>query len=510
MRLSGAALVCDEGFHWSQQEVGDMKTVSRVSERKMLIGGRWVASSGGESFESMNPATGQPVALIPKGNRRDAEAAVAAANDAKRIVAQTPVFDRSSLCHEVADRMLARAKNLARELSEEQGKPYEEAVAEVQTGARFFRDYAETVTRMETDVIPSPDPNKRVITIRQPHGVVAVITPWNYPIGIPSYYLASAIAGGNAIVWKPAPTTSAIAARLAQCVLDAGVPEGALNLVYGDAEVGDEIVSNPGTHAIGFTGSSAVGRHVAQRAGPKPLLLELGGNGPVIILDDADTERAVKGTTFGCFSNAGQICQSSERILVHEKLHDAIVEGLVEEARTVRLGNPLEDGTTMGPLNNEGVAHKVDLHVADAVGRGAAVLTGGRRAHGFPTPLFYEPTVIDHVTPEALLNEEETFGPVAPVMSIADVDEAIAVANRCSLGLLCSVYTRNLRRAFFCAESLECGVVNVNETPAYWDGRTPFGGYSGKSSGVGRLGGKATLLAMTQNKSIVMDISTTE
>jgi acyl-CoA reductase-like NAD-dependent aldehyde dehydrogenase len=291
-----------------------------------------------------------------------------------------------------------------------------------------------------------------------------------------------------------------------ECLLEAGIPGGSVNLLFGGAEVGDEMVANPGTHAVGLTGSSAVGNAVAQRAGAKPTLLELGGNGPTIILDDADLERAIEGAAFGCYFNAGQICQSSERILTHDRIHDAVLEGLVETARKIKLGHPLDETTTMGPLNNEGVAKKMDEHLADAVEKGATVLAGGQRAEGFPTALYYEPTVVDGVTADSLFNHEETFGPVAPVISTGDVDEAISIANSCGLGLCCSIYTSSLSKAFYCAERLECGVVNVNESAAYWDGRTPFGGYSGKGSGVGRLGGKETILSMTQLKSMVMDV----
>jgi succinate-semialdehyde dehydrogenase/glutarate-semialdehyde dehydrogenase len=279
-----------------------------------------------------------------------------------------------------------------------------------------------------------------------------------------------------------------------------------VNLVFGGGGVGEELVSNSGTHAVGFTGSSAVGSLVARSAGAKPLLLELGGNGPTIILDDADLDLAIEGTAFGCFSNAGQICQSSERILVQPKVHDAVLEGLVRKAESIRLGHPLDEETTMGPLNNEGVASKTDEHLDDARERGAVVVSGGSRAEAFPTSLYYSPTVIDRVPVESLFNREETFGPVAPVISVRDVDEALEVANACTLGLCGSVYTSSLRKAFYCAERLECGVVNVNETAAYWDGRTPFGGYSGKGSGVGRLGGMATIHSLTQLKSIVLDV----
>jgi acyl-CoA reductase-like NAD-dependent aldehyde dehydrogenase len=483
-----------------------MTSETKAGRLSMYIGGEWIDSASGETFDRISPVTGEVLASLPRANREDAQAAIDAANRARSHMASMPVFERAALCHAIADVLESKRKSMGEELSLEQGKPYREACDEILFAAELYRDAAENIKRLETSIVPSVDPNKRILTIRQPHGVVAIITPWNFPVGIPSEYLSAALAAGNTVVWKPAPTSSIIAIRMVECFLEAGVPEGSVNLLFGEAEVGDEMVANPDTHAVGLTGSAAVGNAVAQRAGAKPLLLELGGNGPTIILDDADLERAIEGTAFGCYHNAGQICQSSERILTHKKVHDAILEGLVEKTRSIRLGHPLDETTTMGPLNNEGVAKKMDEHLADAVQKGATVVTGGRRAEGFPTALYYEPTVVDGVPPESLLNHEETFGPVAPIISTEDLDEAIAVANSCGLGLCCSVYTSNVSKAFYCAEQLECGVVNVNESAAYWDGRIPFGGYSGKGSGVGRLGGKETILSMTQLKSMVMDV----
>ena len=484
----------------------DVTSETKADRHLMYIGGEWIDSVAGETLERISPVTGEVLASLPKANREDAQAAIDAANRARSHIASMPVFKRAALCHAIADVLESKHKSMGEELSLEQGKPYREACDEILFAAELYRDAAENIKRLETSVVPSVDPNKRILTIRQPHGVVAIITPWNFPVGIPSEYLSAALAAGNTVVWKPAPTSSIIAIRMVECFIEAGVPEGSVNLLFGDAEVGDEMVANPDTHAVGLTGSSAVGNAVAQRAGAKPLLLELGGNGPTIILDDADLERAIEGTAFGCYHNAGQICQSSERILTHNKIHDAVLEGLVEKARAIKLGHPLDETTTMGPLNNEGVAKKMDEHLAEAAQKGATVVTGGRRAEGFPTALYYEPTVVDGVPPESLLNHEETFGPVAPIISTEDLDEAIAVANSCGLGLCCSVYTSNVSKAFYCAEQLECGVVNVNESAAYWDGRIPFGGYSGKGSGVGRLGGKETILSMTQLKSMVMDV----
>jgi acyl-CoA reductase-like NAD-dependent aldehyde dehydrogenase len=474
---------------------------------RMHIGGRWVDAAGGATFESTSPATGELLGVLAEAGVEDARAAVAAAGRAAERLAGLSTFDRAQLCHGVADAIERRRDGLARLLSLEQGKPYAEAFGEVGFAAELFRNAGEDVKRLETGIIPSADPRKRILTIRQPHGVVAVITPWNYPVGIPSQYLSASLAVGNAVVWKPAPTTSLVAAQLLECLLEAGVPEGGFNLVFGGAEVGEEMVSNPGVHAVGFTGSAIVGAAVARQAGPKPLLLELGGNGPTIILDDADVELAVEGAAWGAFSNAGQICQSSERILVDSRVREAVVEGLVRKAGAIRLGHPLEEGMTMGPLNNEGVAAKVDEHLADAVEKGAVIVAGGGcRVGGFPTRLYYEPHVLDQVPLNSLLNADETFGPVAPVISVDDLDEALAIANANRFGLACSIYTSNLSRAFRVAERLQCGVVNVNESAAYWDGRTPFGGYSGKASGVGRLGGVAVIEAMTQLKSIVMHV----
>src|SRR6266540_1104154 len=247
---------------------------------QMYIDGRWVDAGGSATFESTSPATGEVLGVLTEAGAEDARVAVAAAGRAAVRLAGLSISDRTRLCHGVADAIERRREELARLLSLEQGKPYAEALGEVGFAAELFRNAGEDVRRLETRIIPSADPGKRILTIRQPHGVVAVITPWNYPVGIPSQYLSASLAVGNAVVWKPAPTTSLVAARLLECLLEAGVPEDGFNLVFGGAEVGEEMVSNPGVHAVGFTGSAAVGAAVARQAGAKPLLLELGGNGP--------------------------------------------------------------------------------------------------------------------------------------------------------------------------------------------------------------------------------------
>jgi len=473
---------------------------------QLFIGGKWVDALDGKTFQQVSPATGDVLGFVAEASREDARSAITAASKARRYMAGLTVFERAGLCERIADEIVSSRPLLAPELSIEQGKPLHEARDEINFAAQLFRDAAEYISKLETSVLPSAA-GKRIFTLRQPHGVVGVLTPWNYPIGIPSEYLSASLAAGNVVVWKPAPTTSMIAARLLECLLKAGLPEGAVNLLHGGSEPGEEIVVNPGTQAVGFTGSTLTGTLIAKHAGAKPLLLELGGNGPTIILDDANLEAAISGTAIGCFTNAGQICQSSERILLTEHVHDQVMDGLVASASRVKLGHPLHDGTTMGPLNNQGVATKMDSHIRDAVDHGAVVVFGGSRAAGRPTDLYYQPTIVDRVSRDSLANREETFGPIAPLIVVRDIDDAIAVANSCTLGLCASVYTSDMNAAFRCAEGLECGVVNVNESAAYWDGRTPFGGWSGKGSGVGRLGGLESIRFMTQIKSVVLDIN---
>lgn len=474
----------------------------------MHVDGRWVASGSGRTMPVISPVTGEEIATVPKGDRADVGRAVEAARRAQRGFARLTAFERARLCHAVADAVAARREALARHLTLEQGKPYHaEALGEVDTTAEMFRIAAEDVTRLDSAVIPSRDAAKRIITIRQPRGVYGVITPWNFPLAIPAEYLSAGLAAGNAIVWAPAPTTAGCAVRLMECIVEAGLPPGVVNLVTGDgAEVGDEVAGHPGIDAVGFTGSSATGFLVSRRAAGKPQLLELGGNSPTIVLADADVAEAARRAGRGAFRNAGQICDSTERILVHRRVHDDFLDALLAAAGEFRLGDPRRPEVTLGPLNNERPAQLMDRHLEDARAKGARILTGGHREDGFPTALYYPATVVDGVQPAMLLNLEETFGPVAPVLTIEDDDEAVAVANSAPSGLVAALFTRDLGRAFRIAERLAAGIVNINESTAYWQPHTPFGGYSGKASGVGRLGGRYTLQEMSQIKTLVIDV----
>jgi len=403
--------------------------------------------------------------------------------------------------------MLRRRGELARDLAREQGKPLAEATVEVTVATEMFKDAAEDIKRLSGEVLPSMDSNRRIQVFREPIGVVVVITPWNFPMTIPSEYLSACLAVGNTVVWKPASYTPLSAQHVAECYLDAGVPAGVLNLVMGHGPtIGLDLVSHPAIAGIGLTGSSATGEAVARLAGTRRLLLELGGNGPAIVAEDADLDRAIPRIVRGCFANAGQICDSTERILVHRKLHAALLDGVVEGARQIRLDASLSEGATMGPLNNEETAAKVDKHLDDARSRGARILLGGRRAPDRPTQLYFEPTVLSGVRPDMLLNQEETFGPVAPILTFDTDEEAIEIANAPDSGLVAGVFTRDISRADLYIRSLEAGIVNVNESPTYWEPHTPFGGYAGKRSGLGRLGGKYTIQELSQMKTAVVDV----
>jgi len=478
------------------------------SLRKMFVNGDWVDSESGRHFDAISPATGAVIAQVPEGTRADARLAVEAAHGATAALAGLKGFERSRRLHRIADAIQRRREDLARILTLDQGKPLmAEAYGEVDEAAEYFRIAAEDLKRLEGSVLPSASPSKLVFTRRVPRGVYAVITPWNWPLTMATELIAPALAGGNTVVWTPASSTSVISVALMECIAEADLPPGAVNLVTGPgAEVGDEVAGHPLVDGVGFVGSTATGGSVARRAAGKHVMLELGGNGPMIVFGDAKIEHAIEGAIVGCYLCAGQSCTAGERILVEESAHDAFVAGLEQAAKKLRLGDPFAADTTLGPLNNEGVATKMDDHIADAVGSGAKVVLGGKRAEGFPTRLYYEATILDDVKPDMLVSREETFGPIAPVIKFRGEAEALAIANDSPYGLLGAVYTRDLSRALRMADKLETGWVNINESSNYWEAHLPFGGRAGKRSGIGRVGGHFALEQMTDLKTVVIEI----
>ena len=475
--------------------------------QQMYVGGEWRASLSGETFESISPATGELIGTVPQGNRSDAQAAIDAARAAADGWARLTAFERAAKMHAVGDIIESRRDELARTLTLDQGKPLAaEAFDEVHELVEYWRMAAEDAKRLGGELPNSFSPGKRVLLARRPRGVVGVISPWNWPYTMPAELVAPALACGNAVVWTPAPSTAVCAVALAQCIADADLPPGVFNLVTGPGSVvGDEIARNPGTDGIAFIGSTATGRLVGRAAAGKATLLEMGGNGPVVLLEDGDVDAAVAATLTACFLCAGQSCTAGERILVHRAVYDQYVEGLARAVNErIVLGDPFDERTTMGPLNNEPVASKMDEHVGDALARGARVLSGGARGEGFPTDLYWQPTVLAGVPGDARVAVEETFGPVAPVVAIDSLQEAIDAANASPYGLLAAIFTADLARGLEFADRVRTGWVNINESSNYWEAHLPFGGRSGSDSGIGKVGGSHVMSSFTELQTIVI------
>jgi acyl-CoA reductase-like NAD-dependent aldehyde dehydrogenase len=474
---------------------------------RMFVGGEWRDALSGASERATSPSTGEDLGAVAWGDRDDARAAIDAAVAAFAGWAAETAFARAAALHRVADVCERRREELAHALTLDQGKPlHAEAYDEVDELIVMWRAAAEDGVRLEGSIPPSSAPGKRVLLMRRPLGPVAVVTPWNWPYTMPAEIVAPALAVGNTVVWTCAPSTAVCSGLLAECVAEADLPPGVFNLVLGPGPVvGDEIVANPGTVAVGFIGSTATGRRIAERAAGKRLLLEMGGNGPLVVLDGADVSAAAAAAVSACFLCAGQSCTAGERLLVQEPVRDEFVERLagVVEAE-VRLGDPFAAETTMGPLNNDAVAGKMDEHVGDAVARGARVVAGGERSSDFPTNLYWTATILDGVDEDSQAAREETFGPIAPVVPITSLEHAIALTNASPYGLLAAVFTGDVMDGLRFADQVRTGLVNINETTNYWENHLPFGGRAGSDSGIGRIGGRHALEQLTELQTIVI------
>jgi acyl-CoA reductase-like NAD-dependent aldehyde dehydrogenase len=478
-----------------------------VRTLRNFVGGDWVEASGESFREIVSPVTGEKLADAPNASEEDIRRAARAAREAQPKWAALSAWDRAAVCHAIADLIEERKEEFARELSLEQGKPYlAEAIPDIEETAENFRIAAEDVKRMESAVIPSQDVNKRIITFRKPNGVYAAITPWNFPTLIPVELIAPGIAAGNTIVMKPSEWTPIAMANFMQIMADAGLPEGVVNVVYGDGKVGERLIQDENVDCVGFVGSHTTAEKIVRAAGLKRSLIEASGNGPVIVCADADLDAAAKGAVFGGFFCAGQVCCATERVLVDKCVHDDFLAAVVSEAKGWTLGDPFDDDTLVGPMNNEPTAAKMDSHLEDALEKGAEIVLGGGRASDRPTDLYYQPTVVDGVGVDTLINRDETFGPIVPVITVGSDEEALAVANDSYLGLQAAVYTKSLKRAFRYLDNLQVGNVVVNDSTDYWEAHEPFGGAAGTRTGWGRIGGRYTMLDMTDLRTVVLDV----
>ncbi|MDT7834784.1 NAD-dependent succinate-semialdehyde dehydrogenase [Aquabacterium sp. OR-4] len=455
-----------------------------------LIAGEWV--SGNSRFDVTDPATGLKLADVANLGPVECHDAIMAAERAWPAWRAKTAKERAAILMKWFVLLQQHADDLARIMTAEQGKPLAEARGEVGYGASFLEWFAEEARRVYGETIPTTDNNKRYIVVKQPIGVCAAITPWNFPIAMITRKVAPALAAGCPVIIKPAEQTPLSALAVAELAQRAGMPAGVLNILTADSaqsiEVGKVLCSSGVVRHLSFTGSTEVGRILAAQCAPtiKKLSLELGGNAPFIVFDDADLDSAVEGAMISKYRNAGQTCVCANRLYVQDKVYDAFVEKLAAKAAAIQVGNGFEAGVSQGPLIDDQAVAKVESHVADAVAKGARVVVGGERAPGLGER-FYTPTVLADVTPEMLCSREETFGPVAPVFRFSTEAEVIERANATEFGLASYFYSRDMGRIFRVGEALEYGMVGIN-TGLISTAEVPFGGV--KQSGLGREGAR--------------------
>jgi succinate-semialdehyde dehydrogenase/glutarate-semialdehyde dehydrogenase len=466
-----------------------------------LINGAWVrgpqngtdspGSTGAPRFDVHDPATGQKLADVANLGARDAEDAIAAANAAWPTWRAKTAKERSTILRQWFDLLTAHQDDLARILTAEQGKPYAEAKGEIAYGASFVEWFAEDAKRVNGETLPPFDSNRRLMVIRQPIGVCAAITPWNFPLAMITRKVAPALAAGCTVVIKPAELTPLTALAAAELAMRAGIPPGVLNVITADASqsiaVGKTICASTVVRHLSFTGSTEVGRILMAQCAPtvKKLSLELGGNAPFIVFDDADIPSAVEGAFASKYRNAGQTCVCSNRLYVQAGIYDQFVEQFAAKVRTAKVGNGFEDGVNQGPLIEEAALEKVQRHVDDAKAKGGRVVVGGQRLTSLGSGQFFEPTVVADASADMLCAREETFGPFAPVFKFHTEQEAILAANATEFGLASYFYSRDIGRIFRVGEALEYGMVGVNVGILATE-HVPFGGI--KQSGLGREG----------------------
>ncbi|WP_312270414.1 NADP-dependent succinate-semialdehyde dehydrogenase [Pseudomonas sp.] len=456
--------------------------------QQAYIDGAWVDADGGQTINVGNPATGETLGTVPKMGRAETKRAVEAAERALPAWRNLTAKERSQKLRRWFELMIENQDDLGRLMTLEQGKPLAEAKGEITYAASFIEWFAEEAKRVYGDTIPGHQADKRIIVIKQPIGVTAAITPWNFPAAMITRKAGPALAAGCTMVIKPASQTPFTALAMAELAERAGIPKGVLSVVTGSAsEIGAELTSNPTVRKLSFTGSTEIGAKLMEQCSPgiKKVSLELGGNAPFIVFDDADLDAAVQGALVSKYRNAGQTCVCVNRIYVQDGVYDAFAEKFKAAVEKLKVGNGLEEGVAIGPLIDDKAAAKVKEHIEDAVSHGAQVITGGK-AHQLGGS-YFEPTIMINVPADAKVSKEETFGPLAPLFRFKTEEEAIARANDTEFGLAAYFYARDLSRVFRVAEALESGMVGIN-TGLISTEVAPFGGV--KSSGLGREGSK--------------------
>ena len=475
----------------------------------LFIDGGWGPSSAGTVFESTNPATGETIGTLSAGDTTDTRRAIAAAATAQPEWAARTAYDRSAVLYEAHRLMRERADDLAHLMTVEQGKPLRAARNEVNYGADFLLWFAEQAKRVYGAMIPSPRADQRFLVMHKPVGVVAAITPWNYPISMITRKVAPAIAAGCTVVLKPAEQTPICAVAIFELLAEAGLPPGVANLITTERPepVGAEMLASPLVRKLTFTGSTEVGKRLAGEAASrmKRVSVELGGHAPFIVFGDADPSHAAKGAALVKFLNTGQACICPNRIFVHRSLVGEFVATFTERVAALKAGNGLEAGISIGPLIDRTALEKMNRHVSDAVSKGATLVAGGEQLTGeaFGQGAFFAPTILSNVTPEMTIYREETFGPIAPVITFDDESEVVAMANDTSYGLASYVYTRDIGLALRVTEALDFGIVGINDinpTAA----AAPFGGM--KESGLGREGAQEGLAEYLETKLVGLSI----
>ncbi|PDS59994.1 succinate-semialdehyde dehydrogenase I [Rhizobium anhuiense] len=467
-----------------------------------LVAGEWITADPSNAIEVNNPATGEIIGYVPKLGAAETRAAIEAARTAQKGWAARTAKERCAVLRKWFDLMIENKEDLGRILTLEQGKPLAEATGEIVYGASFIEWFAEEGRRIYGDLIPGHQPDKRIMVMKQPIGVVAAITPWNFPNAMITRKAGPAFAAGCAMVLKPASQTPFSAIAIAILAERAGLPKGLLSVITGSAAaIGGEMTSNPVVRKLTFTGSTEIGTELYKQSAPtiKKLGLELGGNAPFIVFDDADLDAAVEGALIAKYRNNGQTCVCANRIYVQEGVYDAFAEKLVAAVGKLKTGNGFDEGVILGPLIDKAALAKVEEHIADALGKGARVLQGGK-PHALGGT-FFEATILGEVTKDMAVAREETFGPLAPLFRFKDEEDVIEQANDTEFGLASYFYAKDLARVFRVAEALEYGMVGVN-TGLISTAEAPFGGV--KLSGLGREGSKFGIEEFTEIKYVCL------